>query len=832
MGLSIQDKKSARMTVLTTVLLLVVEFLFYAGIGDKWIVLLFAALAAAMLFFWDLKPMWNVSTLLLTAYVVYSGIGMFWAMSGKFFLREYSKLAVAMAFLLFVLLKPKFDRAFVRRVLTAIAALSAVIAFLSVEATSSGLTAKLIHAVPSLEWSQVVFTNRIYGVFSNSNVEASIYALGMLSGFACMAEAETSRQRMVHMALCTCSAFAFLLCISVGAMICFIPAVLVYLLAAGRQRVPALLRMFFVAISTVVFAALSVLFYLRYFRTGGHGIGPVLLLVVDMAVAAVLERFLTERLSDRLNRHTKTPFIAMVAVLVLIAVYAVAALNLTSAYTFPVDGSITRSISATAGEHTLTVDAQGDIKVEIWSQDRRQILQGETTLLYEGPVEDAVYTVPERSELCQFRFTASSGSKLISASEDGVSPIPLKYTLLPDFIAERIQGAWSSRSFVVRAALWDYGMRVFRLSPVVGNGYGAFETGITRVEDFYYETKYVHNHYIQVLLEGGVIGFALYVGALLSMAGLLLKKRRFSADETYGWAFPALASVFVMVVTVTCWDISMSRELYLCMVYAVFAIIIRLLSSPLPVRTKEIAAAPQKKKKAEQNKQSDVALHLVCALVPVLFLLTIAGNMVAQNLINRGANSYRQFFANLESAVQLDRFEYNDEKLSYVFGVKDMMQQGDVEAFEYLDTANAYAEELMQVQSNSIPRYLQQYYATTGQYDKMIEAAMSSTRYSASDNDTWNGTINTLWTYFVTVPDGLLTHMELTPVLKEYCDALQHRNDTALQPIELGEVPQKMYEEMVNFCQLYETDEAAAQAWVQSYVDARLEVERAAAQQN
>lgn len=829
MGFSIQSKKSVQTTVLTTIVLLVAELLFYSGIGDKWIVLLFAGLAAAMLFFWDLKPMWNISTLLLVAYVVYSGIGMFWAMSGKFFLREYSKLAVAMAFFLFVLLKPKFDREFVRRVLAVIAALSAIVAFLSVEAAGTGLTAKLIHALPPLEWSQVVFSNRLYGVFSNSNVEASIYALGMLSGFACMAGAETSRQRMVHMALCACSAFAFLLCISVGAMICFIPAVLVYLLAAGQQRIPALLRMFFVAIPTAAFGALSVPCYLR---GGSLGIVPVLMLVVDMAVAAALESRLTERLSGRLNRRTKASFIAMLAVLVLAAVYVVAALNLTSAYSFSENGALSRSISSTPGEHTLVVEAQGDIMVDVVSQDRRQILQSETTLLYQGLVEDAVYTVPEHSELCQFRFTAPNGGKLISVKEDGVKTVPLRYTLLPDFIAGRIQGASNSNSFVVRAALWDYGMRLFRLSPVIGHGYGAFETGITRVEDFYFETKYVHNHYIQVLLEGGVIGFVLYAAALLSMAGLLLKKRGFSADETYGWAFPALASVFVMMAAVTCWDISLSREIYLCMVYVFFALIIRLLSAPLPVRTQEIAAAPQKKKKAGQKKQYGMGLHLVCALVPVLFLLTIAGNMVAQNLIYQGVDSYRQFFTNLETAVQLDRFEYNDVKLSYVFGVKDLVEQGEVEASEYLDTANAYAEELMQVQSNTIPRYLQQYYAATGQYDKMLEAAMNSTHYSASDNDTWNGTVDTLWTYFVTVPDGLLTHMELAPALKEYCDALQHRNDTALQPIELQEVPQKMYEEMVNFCQLYETDEAAAQTWVQRYVDARLEVEQAAAQQN
>lgn len=830
MGFSIQDKKSVRTTVLATVVLLVVEFLFYSGIGDKWIVLIFAGLAAAMLFFWDLKPMWNIGTLLLAGYVVYSGIGMFWAMSGKFFLREYSKLAVAAAFFLFVLLKPKFDRAFVRHCLTVIAALSAIFAFVSVEAAGNGLFAKLIHAIPAMDWSQMGFTNRLNGIFSNSNIEASIYALGMLSGFACMAEAETSRQRMVHMALCACSAFAFLLCISVGAMICFIPAVLVYLLAAGRQRVPALLRMFFVAIPTAIFGAISVPCYLR---GGALGIVPVLLLVADMVVAVVLESRLTQRLSGLLDRHTKAPLIAMLVVIILVVGYLVAALNLHGAYTFSEEGGeFSRSIAIAPGEHTLTVEADGEVLVRIESLNRQQILEGGTDVLYSGLADGAGFTMPAQSELCKFSFISGEGVKLSSVMVDDETVVPLNYTLLSDFIAARIQGAWSSRSFVVRAALWDYGMRLFRLSPVIGNGYGAFETGLSRVEDFYYESKYVHNHYIQVLLEGGVIGFILYVAALLSMAGLLLKKRSFSADETYGWVFPALASVFVMMAAVTCWDISLSREIFLCMVYVYFALIIRLLSTRLPVKTQEIAAAPKKKKETVQNKQSGVVLHLVCALVPVLFLLTIAGNMVAQNLIYREVGSNDQFFTNLETAIQLDRFEYNDEKLSYVFGVKDLVEKGEVEASEYFDTANAYAEELMQVQSNTIPRYLQQYYASTGQYDKMLAAAMNSTCYSAADNDTWNGTINTLWTYFVTAPDGLLTHMELTPALKEYCDALQHRNDTAIQPVALNEVPQKMYEEMVDFCQLYETDEAAAKAWVQRYVDARLEVEQAAAAQN
>lgn len=44
-------------------------------------------------------------------------------------------------------------------------------------------------------------------------------------------------------------------------------------------------------------------------------------------------------------------------------------------------------------------------------------------------------------------------------------------------------------------------MKLFKRSPIVGLGMGAFENGIYNVQTYHYETKYVHNHYIQTMVE-------------------------------------------------------------------------------------------------------------------------------------------------------------------------------------------------------------------------------------------------------------------------------------------------------------------------------------------
>ena len=47
---------------------------------------------------------------------------------------------------------------------------------------------------------------------------------------------------------------------------------------------------------------------------------------------------------------------------------------------------------------------------------------------------------------------------------------------------------------------------------------GAFENGIYNVQSYHYETKYVHNHYVQSMVDTGIIGLLLWVGTLAASA--------------------------------------------------------------------------------------------------------------------------------------------------------------------------------------------------------------------------------------------------------------------------------------------------------------------------
>ena len=781
-------KNSAWVTAALCLAFAVLGLLHFGGAGTKWMTLLAGLGVIALLLLGDRKRIWNAPSLLLLGYAAFSWVTIFWAMSGKFHLREWSKILIAVFFFLFVAMHKKFDGAFARRVMGVIAGISAIYALLSIEAVSTGLTKTLLARLPALDAEKIVFqSSRLNGIFGNANIEASIYAIGIFCAVALVCGAERKWQRILFTVTLSVSAFAFLLVFSMGAIACFGAAVAVYLVCAGKGRCAVLLRMLSAAVPTLVcgFIAFALL-------NSERSALVLALLLANAGVSALLELTVSARLSAVLERHEKLAFGVLIAVALGAAVYIAAALKVTGPYTF---GSfIDRSAKLGVGEHTVTVEADGEVTGWIYSWDTLGMLTGERTSLHYGKVEQEVTIhVPEGSEICGFNFSAEPGVTIYRAVIDGVQEIPLNFRLLPGFAANRLQTISASSSPIIRAMYRQDALRLWRFSPVVGNGVGAFETGVTSVQDYPYETKYVHQHYLQVLLEDGVVGLALFAGALAAMLLALWKKRKQMQENEYYWLYPALCAEFVMNGAQMCWDVSMSMIVFLCMTYAVYGLIVATCAEPF---AEKAAAEENGKKKKAQAKGFDTSLlarNIGIGFTAVV-LLTLCGNLYAASKANAPVGSTDEFMSNLSAAARLDLYEYNDKKLSYV--VASLNEGGEA----YRAQADEYAAQLAGAQSNTIPRYLVGYYLQTEQYDKAIDEAILGASYSASDADTWDDCAALLnEALFQNMLTPLLTEERaaLMAKLTEYYDALQAYNASALVPVELSESAQAFFDKIV-----------------------------------
>lgn len=779
-------KNSAWVTAALWLALAVLGVLHFGGIGTKWLTLLAGIGVIALLLFGDRKRIWNAPSLLLLGYAAFSWVTIFWAMSGKFHLREGSKILIAVFFFLLVAMRKKFDGAFARRVMGVIAGISAIYALLSIEAVSTGITKLLLERLPAINTDNIAFNGaRLNGIFGNANIEASIYAIGIFCAVALLCGAETKGQRALDAVMLSFSAFAFLLVFSMGAIACFIAAVAVYLIFAGKGRSAALLRMLGAAVPTLVCGFIA----FALFNSERSAL-VLALLLANAGVSVLLELTVSARLSAVLERHEKLAFGVLIAVVLGAGVYAVTALNVTGPYTFGTQ--LTRSVSLSPGEHTMQIEADEGVTVQIYSQDTMEIIAGGSTPLYHDAANGTVrFSVPEDSETVQITFWGQPGLTVYRAMLDGGTELPLGYKLLPGFAATRLQTMGASSSPIIRAMYRQDSLRLWRLSPVVGNGVGAFETGVTSVQDYPYETKYVHQHYLQVLLEDGVVGLALFTGALAAMLLALWKKRRQMQEGEYCWLYPALCAEFVMNGGQMCWDVSMSMIVFLCMTYALYGLIVGACAEPFSEKAAAEETGKKKKAQAKGLDPSLLARNFGIGFTAVV-VLTLCGNLYAAAKAQAPVADNDEFLFNLRSAARLDLYERNDKLLSYV------MVSLEDEAQSHRAQADEYAAQLAKVQSNTIPRYLVSYYVQTEQYGEAIDEAILGAAYSALNAETWNGCCMILYYSLIDTDESpLLTQREtLMPKLAAYADALRTHNENALVPVAVDETAQAFFEKI------------------------------------
>lgn len=692
------------------------------------VVLVIALVAATCLFWKNLQKRTAPPLIVLAAFALMCGISTQYAIAGKFALYEFLKVFSALCIAIVLLaVAPGDKKSSVRWLAAVLATTSAIAALVSIDLLSthilSGAVLRLL-GVFTKDYAEIGGVEagvRMTSLFVSPNVFAGCAGIGVLLSLGLAASAENKTERSAQCALLYINALAFVLAFSMGATLSIAAAFLIYLLIEQRERRPGTL-MLMVGTLALTLAAAIVISRTSFHEWTGFDAVPLVCAILGAAALALLDRFALQRLAGgRLLRGRAVPAIVL-GLLGLIVVYAVAAWNLTGAISMEAGGTLRRAAYPNAGEYALQLDADKPLTVMIESQNQVETMMHTSTVLYQGDADGAAFTVPEKSLVVYFNFAASEPSLVRSAAyagSAGSGKLPLAYKLLPGFVSNRLQGLLANENAIQRFVFFSDGLALFRRSPLIGLGMGSFESAIKSVQPFYYETKYAHNHYIQTLAECGIIGLALFLG-VFAVSGAELWRAWRSKDARVP-LLPALAAALVFMALHAAVEFVFSSFAYLPFAFGVIAM---------------TGLCDEGWTRRMPRRLQTAALLCIC-VASVAFSVTVINNIKARGIVEK-----KQSLDSLEQGAKLDRYEWADYLLTYVY----QSMQRDVDDTVRAKAA-AYADKLSTVESNSMPIILAEYYFETGDKEKAFAMLEKYVDYTASDESTWNSAFYMLAQY-------------------------------------------------------------------------------------
>lgn len=690
------------------------------------LILVALTLVLVLLRFSKLRSRVTVSFIALALYVLMNGMSTLYATSGKFALYEFLKILCAFCLTMIVLaVAPGQGMESGRWIASILEGFVALAALVSVDMISTHYISDLILFLLSkitpnyLELEPLVPGTRINSIFTNPNVFAGIAGIGVMLSLGLVLSSSGKKERAVHTSCLAVTSLAFVLAFSMGGSGTIALAFLVYLALESRERRP---HLFLLMAETLVVTLLSamVISTTSFDAWVAQRPIPLACAILNAAVLPALEVGVNGRLSNKLRGHGRIAAMFLGGAAASVAVYAVLAFQLTGPASLEPGEYLFRSIYPEPGEYTVDIQADGPVSVQIYCYDREGIVLERSTALYRGVALEAKFTVPERSEVVYFRMTSDQPvniDRISCSSVEETIEVPLRYRLLPGFMANRIQGLFANHSVMERLVFFEDGMKLFKKSPVIGLGLGAFESSLKSVQSYYYETKYLHNHYLQTLLDTGIVGLLLFVGIFVACGVSIWRARR---KDGFDPMVPAMGGALVFMAAHGGAEVDFSMYSYLPVAFVTFGLIGLCTQDAMPRVDKERAI------------QTGATLG-ISALMAVFGLLLV-GNMQAAALA-----AQKPTMDDLAKAAKLDKFEWADYMLAYVVSSVDDQIEDETRI-----QAEQYAERLSKVDSNSIPFYLADYYLTLGRIEPGMRMLEKYTDYTASDSTTWQNAFDLL----------------------------------------------------------------------------------------
>lgn len=666
-----------------------------------------------------LRERFTVPTIAFILFALLYGAATLYARTEGAAIAEFIKLMASFPLAMIVLVR--FDKKHIPALLWGISATCTVIAFLCLDSGSLGWLYQGFALFSSL-FGLDYFTpgnsaDRIQGMYGDANVTAAILGVSLIIGLHLLCNSKDLQKRAAASMMLGISAISFLAAMSRGAIVCFGISLLFYLILIGRENRS---RLFLTMLNCGIVGLATSIPAITHLSEGS--VLPDLMGFVCGILIFLVDWQIVNRISDplaaQLHSHRKLAAGGIVAVVSIGLCGVLLATNLTGAYVFAnSNAELIRSHKLAPDTYQLSGETNSDahIDVSIYSQTVEQSLMAEKTELFEGPLLDASFTVPEEARV-YFTFTGNAGDELTSATlSNGVS-LPLKYKLLPESVVTRMQdGVLESANFQQRMIYWQDSMKLFAKSPLLGFGPGSTEIWYFSVQSYFYQSKYAHNHILQILTDLGLPGTICFVLFLLGSVWLLLRNLK---TEDRPWV-AMLLSAWLMINIHSSMEINFSIRAYQCLVYPLLMLSIIAFAKPL---TKQAIKAGQ------------YALLSGLWLFELLFgALYFSYRVTVSSAASFSASDVYVYMNKLEQFAAGDAFNDMDYKITYIANAATRDDP------QFQENMLSYVNSLRKTGTYSacfnLNRY---YYLPTKQWDELFACSREGILQTGSADYNWN----------------------------------------------------------------------------------------------